>query len=361
MGAPQCPRILIYIDVHSAVGDMVVLSPQIHTIRQHFLSAGQTPRLILYVKNAIPATTLFRPLVESGEMQILARRVPGRGGRLQVQATSWRAWLTLQATGYDIAVYLTRPRNMIDRLRARHSRSSYESFADFASQTGAAHDASDIVTLSHVASHHFPRPTIGLYVAASTPLRSWPSASWARLIAATRYRSANNYDIHLYGFGNVSRAIARGIAIHGERLGIREGRDYHDLIDQHSLEEDIAHCKGLELAITNDSGFLWVGNACGVKTLSILSGATFQRYSPYFRRNAGRWVAVESSLDCAPCSHSGRCPNMTRQDGLTFQNCMLEDRVDRVLDGMRRLLATPDSQPLTIQQQVHTADLKSLN
>jgi len=339
----EARSILIYLDGFSALGDLVGFSAQFAAIRRRQHELGRRPLFHLFVRSPGPVRAIFAPLIESGELVVHARgsrRGGGVLGWLSRQAGSWWSWARLQAVPRDEAIYYVRPRNLLERLRARRP-TSHAGFVDYAGRNGLDWDPAEITAFEHVRPHRFGRPTIGLYLAASTTLRSWDPQGWARLAAAVRHRYGGAFGIHLYGFGPSSRSIAASFAKHASRLGLAAGVDYVSFIDAHSLEDDIAHCKGLDLAVTNDSGFMWVGNAVGVRTVSILGGLSPDRYRGFFARNAARWEPIESRLPCSPCSHAAACPRMTRADGLAFQDCMLEDRFALVWQAVERQLAFP--------------------
>lgn len=350
----KAPSILIYLDGFSALGDMVGFSAQFAAIRRRQHELGRRPFFHLFVRSPGPVRVIFAGLIESGELVVHARgsrRGGGVVGWLRRQAGSWWSWARLQTVPRDEAIYYVRPRNLLERLRARWP-TSHTGFVDYAGRTGLDWNPAEITAFEQVRPHRFDRPTIGFYLAASTTLRSWHPQGWARLAAAIRHRYGGAFAIHLYGCGPSSRSIAAGFATHASRLGLSEGHDYASFIDAHSLEDDIAHCKGLDLAVTNDSGFMWVGNAVGVRTVSILGGLSPDRYRGYFARNAAGWEPIESRLPCSPCGHAAACPHMTKADGLVFQDCMLEDRFARVWQAVQRQLTFP-AMPLPAERPSH--------
>jgi ADP-heptose:LPS heptosyltransferase len=204
----------------------------------------------------------------------------------------------------------------------------------------------NLPSLNFVSSHNFDKKTIGLYVAASSFQKIWHPRYWADLIRYIKHKYKDEYTINIYGNGKIAIDIYSSIMFYLDELKLYPNIDFFNCINKNSIELDLQHCKGLELAISNDSGFLWVANCFKIKNIAILGFEDGKRYSDLFKNS--NFIYINSQLPCAPCNKYAKiidieikCPYRVEDGKISFYKCSTESRAPQVYQAIDDLLARP--------------------
>ncbi|MFI5252220.1 MAG: glycosyltransferase family 9 protein [Bacteroidota bacterium] len=120
-----------------------------------------------------------------------------------------------------------------------------------------------------------------------------------------------------------------------KRINSRSGKgSAKNCAGRPSLLETAALIKRCDLLVSNDTGLMHIGSACGKKLIAIF-GSTVKEFG--FFPDAKNSIVLENiSLDCRPCSHIGlnKCPK-------GHFRCMTEISVDDLLRATHTLLPVP--------------------
>jgi heptosyltransferase-2 len=171
------------------------------------------------------------------------------------------------------------------------------------------------------------RRLIGIAPGARHATKRWPVEKFAE--AANRLGAFPDTTLLLLG-DKSDEAV--GKAVQGKLVV-----DHRNIVGRTNLSELIAVTSRLSFLLTNDSGLLHVGEALGVRLVSIF-GPTVRAFgfAPY--RSTSR--VVEVSLPCRPCSRHGdeACP-------LRHHNCMMDVDVSAVLFAASSVLDHVNFEP----------------
>jgi heptosyltransferase-2 len=161
-------------------------------------------------------------------------------------------------------------------------------------------------------------PLIVVHVAAGTPAKNWPVASWQRLIGRlTRHHQAIVVLVGAAGDTPRARQVKSGLS--RQRV--------HDWVGQLSLCELVALLEQADLFIGADSGPAHLAAAAGTSTLVLFSGTNrIEQWRP----RGTKVVVLSRAVTCAPCARK-RCP-------LADHPCMTGISVEAVSRAAARLL-----------------------
>ena len=189
------------------------------------------------------------------------------------------------------------------------------------------------LNLPHISKHEFNTPSIGFYIGASSFEKSWHPLHFAKTLDYIK-KNYPQYSVNIYGFGDVNKKLYNLFEKYALDLKYEKDKDFFSFINQHSLQQDISHCKGLKLAISNDSGFVHVANNLNVPSIGIF-GFTNGEYYKNVKQDNNFFIS-NSKLACSPCKHCGvGCKNKTniskiQNEPIILFNCMVEDRTNDI-------------------------------
>lgn len=168
---------------------------------------------------------------------------------------------------------------------------------------------------------------IGLIPSSQWGTKRWPTAHFAALIEKLSTRP----QTHCILFGAPSeRQIADDILQACTAPVI-------DLVGRTPLQDLPAYLACCTVVVSNDTGPMHVAAAVGKPIVSLYGPTTpALGFSPY----GVRWEEASVELDCRPCHAHGphQCP-------LGHWKCMKELSVERVIEGVDRLLGCPGLVP----------------
>jgi ADP-heptose:LPS heptosyltransferase len=160
-----------------------------------------------------------------------------------------------------------------------------------------------------------PNKLILIHPGPSWPVREWPTAKWAHLVAGLQQR----------GFSNIAQ-LGVGRYLNFGAVDVPAIPGTISLVNQMTLEETIATIKQAQLFIGIDSGLLHVAAATRTPSVGIF-GMTLPeyRFSRDFRENF-----VVSSVECVGCEH--RRPRLHWITGCPYDiRCMKTLSVEQAL------------------------------
>ena len=184
----------------------------------------------------------------------------------------------------------------------------------------------------------FNKPTIGFFIGASSTSKSWYPQNWAELLLKMKNKFGDKISIHIYGSSILNGILYNMFKQECQKLNLKEGVDYISFVNKQDLIQDISHAKGLDIAITNDSGFMWVSAACKIHNIAILG---FNNDTYYSRFDKQYFYPINANLVCSPCFENYvNCKNKSLQNNNEFYNCMgyNKNQIDNVFDKILIIL-----------------------
>ncbi len=168
------------------------------------------------------------------------------------------------------------------------------------------------------------RPIIGLNPgAAYGPAKCWPSANYAAL--AGRLATTLGAQIIVFGTAADQKAAAEIVAVAGEQV--------LDVTGKTSLAQAIACIALCQVFVTNDSGLMHVAAALHIPSVAIFGSTNHIATGPFSEQA----VVVRKDISCSPCLKT-HCPQGHFQ---CMQQISVEDVEQAVLARLQNHFISP--------------------
>ncbi len=297
-----------------ALGDLCLLA---HTLGRAGTAAGAEGRRVTLVTKVA-----FAPLLGAarGVDEVLALEDGSLGGLVALaRILRRRRWDTIvDAHGVLrahvlLALLGRRPtarlaKDTADRLRLlaggapgeRLARTMGDRFDELLpALAGDAHSAeilSDQPPFIHLRPVSAPGPVLGLAPGAQWATKRWPAAHFADLL-----------DLHGEngGTARVFLGPREETWYAGSPLAEAAVRHGADIVRDRPLPEVARQLAACAAVVTNDSGLLHLSEAVGTPVIALF-GPTVRAFGYFPRHGSSR--ALETDLDCRPCSRNGKRP-----------------------------------------------------
>jgi|GEM_PF-4904629 len=306
-----------------ALGDLIMLSSHINNLKATFLqknigvefdfiSRGSSKFLHNLIISPVKFYSLFN--IKVNALTIFLRLFNF------VYLFLLGGFLNLQKYQYFVSIS-SRQRKTAKIITKLYYKQIVYSFEEiYAAENLLLETASAYQNFNFIEAQTFEKPTIGFFIGASSTSKSWHPKNWAQLLLKVKNEFGDSILVHIYGSNKINQILYNIFEAECKILGLAEGIHYANFINKQNLIEDISHTKALSLAITNDSGFMWVCVACKIHNISILG---FNNDTSYKQFDKNFFHPINSIIPCSPCFEGYlHCKNKTTQNNIEFYNCM---------------------------------------
>ena len=183
----------------------------------------------------------------------------------------------------------------------------------------------------------FKKPTIGFFIGTSDSRKTYHPHRWAEIFDYIKKKYKDKYQIICFGHGEMNDKLFDIFKESVAKLGYCDGLDYINMTSKNDLKTDMEYCASLDLAITQDSGFMHVASVFKIKTISIFGFSSSDTFMSQFGNDNNYYPSV-SKLACSPCNDVGSCPYKVIYKGLTFTECLMIKR-DDIFDKIDNILS----------------------
>ncbi len=307
----------ILIRVNNWIGDIVMISPAMKSIRNHFKKAKISILAKTWVVESLKGNPYYDELIEYENLT----KHKGLIGR-------WRVIQNLRERQFDIAILfqkafeaaffsylsgiplrvgydtdkrgflLTHKINETSEARRKHH---VEYFLDIARSLGCAikdkslyfhigpDDQRHISEIIDSLGLRDEKPVVAIHPGTSKPERGWHAEKFS-LLADRIYEK---YDAHIVIIGGrrdevISKKIAHSMK-----------NKACDLSGKLSIQEFGAFLEKCSLFVGNDSGPMHIAAAVGIPIVAIFGPGTPEKTGPFM--DPSRYIAITKSYQCAPC------------------------------------------------------------
>lgn len=321
MGLGQ-PKVRIFIELPTWLGDSVMASPAINLIRANFVNS----QIVFF--GSLTSCHLYAPLKECEQIVIdtsknssfrlirLASKLRGLG-KFDL-AFSFRSSFS---SSFGLAFLKAKDKFQF-KPDKKHSMHQVLRYANFISKSLNISIDTTLLNLSlPFKSHIFCKASLGINPGASYGAsKRWDVDKFASIAIAL----ANKFDIFIFGAKSDIK-LCNEIETILNQAGIKA----NNLAGKTSIADLCSMIAGLSLFITNDSGPMHIAAAFKIPTIAIFGSTKDDETSPFNNPNA-RTIKLDPPLKCMPC--------MKRVCPLNTYECMKKISPQMVLDKAKELI-----------------------